>query len=151
MKTMLCLDHLGYSYQNYELFNSINDIVETKAEEISLVPLNASRPFMNINTAVYNVGEMSSFNNGLLICSNIRHVKKILSCSTNTTKLLYIYDMDWMYGQMLFDDIYDVLSNKKIKIMVRSTDFLDPISCITTRKPDAVVEHFDLEKIWNSL
>ena len=151
MKTMICLDHLAYSYQNYELFNSINETVKDSLEEICLVPFNASRLFMNINTAVYNVGEMGSFNNGLLITNSIKHVKKLLSCPSDTIKALYLYDLEWLFEPFDFEELYNMLTDEDLKLIVRSEDFIEPLKCVTDRVPDAIVPDFKLEKIWNSL
>lgn len=151
---MLCLDHLGYSYQNYEVFHSINKIVEKSLNEISIVPLNASRPFMNINTAIYNVGEMGSFNNGLLICNTIKNAKKILACPTDTIKMLYLYDLDWMFNPMLYEELYSILTDKNLKIVLRSKDFVAPIRCLVgeaNQKLDLITPSFNLETIWNLL
>jgi len=151
MKTMICLDHLAYSYQNYELFHSINEVVENSLEEVCIVPFNASRPFMNINTSIYNVGEMGSFNNGLLISNSIKHVDKLLSCPSNTIKALYLYDLEWMFEPTFFEELYSIFTNKNLKLIVRSKEFIEPIQCIADRTPDAIVPYFKLEKIWNSL
>jgi len=64
---------------------------------------------------------------------------------------LYLYDLNWMYQPMYYDDIYSVLSDPSIVLITRSLHYIQPIKNISNREPDAIIEKFDLEKIWNLL
>lgn len=153
MKTMILLDHLGYCQANYELFGSINQLVENTLEEISIVPVDVTNKIMPLNTAVTNIGSMSAFNDGLLVSTNIRNAERILACKTNTVKLLYLYDLEWMHRPMLYDDIYRVLNNPSLCVVVRSESHAEAVSSITQKFPNhiGIVNEFRLEEIWSLL
>jgi len=151
MKSMICTDHLAYSCANYELFDSVNNIVENSITEVSIVPLDISSKVMPINTAIHTVVEMGSFKNGLLICSSIKNADIILGCANNSRKILYLYDLEWMFELHMYDDLYNTLTNQNLEIVVRSEDFIRPLECLCKPKILGVLPTFDLEKLWNLL
>ena len=151
MKTMICFDHLSYSQFNYEVINEVNKVVLDCTDEICICSMDQTYPFLNVNTAVFAPSEMDSFNDGLIISHTLKSAEAILSCANKSQKLLYLYDLDWMFQPIIYDDIYRVLTNKDLKLILRSSDHIEPIEILCKRKPDAVIEKFNLDEIWNSL
>jgi hypothetical protein len=152
MKTMICLENVSYSQFNYESIEYINTLTRVSNEEVCFVSLDQTMPFMDINTAVFSPMEMDSFNNGVIISHTIKGAELVLGCSNNSKKVLYLYDLDWMFQPMFYHDIHNVLSNENLRIIVRSEDYLKPLSNIyKTKKSLAVMNNFNLEEIWNSL
>lgn len=151
MKTMICFENISYSQFNYEAINEINRYVESNNDEVSIVTLDQSYPFTNINTAIFVPSEMDSFNNGVIISSTIKTAQMTLSCSNNSKKLLYLYDLDWMFTAMMYDELYEVLNNKNLILVCRCNDHVMPIKNLCGKKPDAVIENFSLEEVWNLL
>lgn len=149
MKTMICVDHLGYCGFNYEAFNEINKRV-ADLEEISVATIDITNKFVEIKTAIYNLVEAHSFSNGVLIASSIRNAKRVLSCANTSKKVLYLYDLDWMNSIMRYGEMHSVLSDKRLKIICRSDSHQRAIK--RAFGVDAsVLNKFDLEKIWNLL
>jgi hypothetical protein len=151
MKTMICFDNMAYCHFNYEAVDSINKCVLDSNEEISIVALDSTVHFMDVNTAIYHAAELDSFNNGIIIAHTIKNCKEILSCSNNSKKLLYLYDLDWMYEKMSYDEIYDVLNDENLILVLRSESHVKPVKNLCGREPNAIMGNFELEKIWNLL
>lgn len=151
MKTLICIDNKSYSQCNYDVITKVNKYVENSIEEISFSTLDQTVPFVDINTAVFHPCEMDSFNNGVIIATSISNAKIILSCANSSKKVLYLYDLDWMFQFFEYDELYDILSNKNLKIIARDEDHVSPIKNLCNREPDAIINSFDLEKIWNLL
>ena len=151
MKTMICFENISYSQFNYEAINEINKHVESTNNEICIVTLDQSYPFTNINTAIFMPSEMDSFNNGLIISTTIKTAQMSLSCSNNSRKLLFLYDLDWMFHPMMYDELYEVLNNTNLVLVSRSKDHVKPIKNLRGKEPEAVIEGFNLEEIWNLL
>lgn len=150
MRTMVCINNLGYESFNYALFKDINEIVSKSLEEISVVPTDITNKVMAVNTAVNNPTEMHSFQNGLLIASTIENAKRILSCANSCKKALYLQDIDWFYSTISYDEIWDVLNDDQLVIFCRSESHADAVNATCGRRPQVIGE-FSLEKIWNSL
>jgi hypothetical protein len=151
MKTAICLENLSYSYFSKELISEINKYVIESTDEICLVTFDETMPFANINTAVFTPSELDSFYDGVIISHKISHAMSILGCSNNSKKVLYLYDLDWMLEPMMFNDLYNVLTDENLILILRSEDHVSPIKNLCNREPDAIIKNFSLEKIWNSL
>ena len=151
MKTMICLENISYSQFNYEAMECVNDLTKRSNEELCFVTLDQTMPFMDINTAVFSPVEIDSFNNGVIISNTIKTAELILGCSNSSKKILYLYDLDWMFQPMFYHNIYDVLSNQNLDLILRSDDHINVLNNIYKRKPLAIMKNFNLENIWNLL
>lgn len=151
MKTLICIENLSYSAFNYECIKNVNSYVEENTDEISFCSMDQTFPFMDINSAIYHPNEIDCFNNGVIITSKIDIAKHIVKATNSSQKILYLYDIEWMFNLSSYDDIYEVLSNKTLKIFARSEDHVRPIKNLSNREPDAIINNFNLEKIWNLL
>lgn len=151
MKTMVCFDNVSYSQFNYEVANQINDYVSKSNEEICVSSFDQSYPFTNINTAIFHPCEMDSFNDGVIITHTLNNAAQVLGCSNNSKKVLYLYDLDWMFSPMFYDDIYNTLINQDLILILRCEDHIKPVRNLCGRQPDKVLNNFNLEEIWNSL
>jgi hypothetical protein len=151
MKTMICLENISYSQFNHEAIECVNTLSKTSNEELCFATLDQTMPFMDINTAVFSPMEIDSFNNGVIISHTIKSAELILRCTNNSKKILYIYDLDWMFQPMFFDTIHSVLSDPNLNLVVRSDDHIKPLKNIHRREPIAIMKNFNLENIWNLL
>lgn len=151
MKTAICLENLSYSAFSKEAISEINSHVTNSIDEVCLVTFDETMPFANVNAAVFAPNELDSFHNGVIISYKINHAMSILGCSNNSKKVLYLYDLDWMIEPMMYNDVYDVLTDRNLNLILRSEDHVYPIKNLCNREPDAIVKNFSLEKIWNSL
>lgn len=151
MKTLICLENLSYSSFNYEVITEVNKHVLDSIDEISLMKFDETMPFMQVNTAVFHPNELDSFHDGVIITHKIEHAISAVRCANNSKKVLYLYDLDWLFEPMFYNDLHSVLTNEDLHIVLRSEDHLPPIKNLCNREPDAIINNFSLEKIWNSL
>ena len=151
MKTMICIDNLSYCSFNYDVINEVNKKVKECIDEICICNFDETMPFADIDTAVFTPSEIDSFNNGVIIAGGIDIVKSIFGCANSSKKLLYLYDLEWMFKLNSYEYFYDILSQKELTIVLRSEDHIYPFKNLVNREPDAIIQKFDLEKIWNLL
>ena len=151
MKTMICLENISYSQFNHEAVTHVNDFIRVSNEELCFATLDQTMPFMDINTAVFSPMEIDSFNKGVIISHTIKSAELILGCSNNSKKVLYLYDLDWMFQPIFFDTIHGVLSDPNLNLILRSDDHIEPLKNIHKREPIAIMKNFNLENIWNLL
>lgn len=151
MKTTICINNLSYSQFNNELFSYIDGYIDNSIHDISIISMDQTMPFMDVNVAIFNASAIDSFNDGLMIANNIQNAEAILSSANNSKKALILYDIEWMFHQMFYSTIYEVLTNKDLMLISRDKDHASIIKNTCNREPDAIIEKFDLEKIWNLL
>lgn len=151
MKTMICLENLSYSQFNYEAMIEVNKFCTKSSEEVCFATMDQTMPFMNVQTAVFAPYDMDSFHNGVMVAHTLNLADRVLGCANNSKKVLYLYDLDWMFRPMFYDDIYRILNEPSLKLIVRSEDHAKIIERISSRKAHSIVKNFNLEDIWNSL
>lgn len=151
MKTLICLENMSYSALNTEIIEEVNHHVVNSIDEVCLTSFDETLPFADVNTAIFKINELDSFHDGIIVSNKISHAMSILGCANNSKKVLYLYDLDWMFEPMLYNDIYDVLNNRDLVLILRSNDHISPVKNLCNREPDAIMQKFNLEKIWNSL
>jgi hypothetical protein len=151
MKTMICFENMSFSSFNNEVIDEINKYTEDSIDELSIVSFDDTMPFRSINTAVFAPNEIDSFNNGAIICSTLDIANSITGCANNSKKILYLYDLDWMFQPMMYDEVYKTLNSPDLLFILRSEDHVSPVKNISNREPDAIINKFNLEKIWNLL
>lgn len=151
MKTMICLENTAYCPCSYEMIKEINNFVLNNNDEISLVSLDQTAYFTEISTAVFAPSELDSFNDGVIICNTINNAETILRCTNRSKKVLYLYDLDWMFEKFSYDKLFEILNNDNLNIILRSEDYIKPLRNLCGKKHTKVLESFKLEAIWNLL
>jgi len=151
MKTMILLDNLGFSEQNYDIIKDVNEFVVDSIDEISIVVNDVSSKIIEVNTAVNNVAEIGCYQDGLLMCTNLINADHILSVNTSSRKVLYLWDVDWLHNTFNFEWVYDVLTNDKLDIIVRSEEHKRALKMLCGKEPLGVLQNFKLELLWNLL
>ena len=150
MKTLVITEHLGFSEKNYIIFSEINKIVSSSLDDVSVAPIDLSNKLMDLNFAVLNVSELSSFQNGLIIGTTVNHAIEMASVYTSSKKLIYLWELDWLFNNYDYEKVYDALANKKIQLITRSEEHRKAVKILCGRE-SSVLQEFELEKIWTLL
>ena len=150
MKTLVITEHLGFSEKNYIIFSEINKIVSSSLDDVSVAPIDLSNKLMDLNFAVLNVSELSSFQNGLIIGTTVNHAIEVASVYTSSKKLIYLWELDWLFNNYDYEKVYDALTNKKIQLITRSEEHRKAVKILCGRE-SSVLQEFELEKIWTLL
>ena len=151
MKTMICVENLGYSLINYQLIHSVNEVVERRLDEVSFVPMEVTNQVAPVKTAVLTPSELGSFNNGLVLSTSIKHLPTILGCPGNVKVVQYLYDLEWMFQPMPFSTMWEAFNTPGLVVVARSSDYNEPFSKAFGRQIDAVLPEAKLEELWNLL
>ena len=150
MKTLIIADHLAFSEKNYVIFSNINTIVSSTLNDVCVAPLDLSNKMMNLDFAIMNISELSSYQNGLIIGTTIRHLFEINSLSNSSKKVIYLWELDWLFEDFEYEKLYDNLINKKTQIITRSEEHRSALKNLCNIDT-FVLQDFDLEKIWTLL
>lgn len=151
MKTMFLLDHTGFSEQNYFIFKEINELVEDSIEEVSIAVNDVSTKVIELNTAINNIAEIGCFHDGILVATNILNANQILTAHGSSRKVLYLWDVDWMFTPYNYQWLYDILSNEKLEVIVRSETHREAVLNLCGKEPIGILQKFKLEQLWNLL
>ena len=148
MKIGVIFDDFIKSDKNYTLMDKINSFVNTHNDEICGFLTNISHKVIDTFFAYANISDIAHFNNGLVIATSLDGADVMNKTSVHSDKCFYIWDMDWMGHAFNFYGVYNILSNPKIKKIVRSQLQADIIKNNFNVEVDGIDEDFNLEKIY---
>ncbi len=148
MKIGVIFDDFIKSDKNYTLMDKINIFVNTHNDEICGFLTNISHKVIDTFFAYANISDIAHFNNGLVIATSLDGADVMNKTSVHSDKCFYIWDMDWMGHPFNFYGVYKILSNPKIKKIVRSQLQADIIKNNFNVEVDGIDEDFNLEKIY---
>lgn len=150
MKTMIVLDNLTFHEKHYDILTEVNRVCESTTEDVCLSVMNVSSKVVETKCAVMNVSEISSFSDGVLLATTLKDADAILSTVNNSIKVLYLWDIDWMFSRLFNEDIRRILNNERLVVISRSKSHRDILKAVCD-KDIKIIEDFNLETIWNLL
>lgn len=122
MQTGIILDHIAFSEQSYLIIKEVNRYCETSINDVCIFVDNISSRIMEPSCAVVDTGEIPTVVNGVLIALDISTAESLLKACTPAKKVLYLWDCNWIYNTVDFSKLYEMLSGKKITVILRSND-----------------------------
>lgn len=144
MKIGLITTHLALSESNYTLIRETNKW-NSMDHEVVIFTSNTSSKVLAINGPVFNISQLSYFDNGVVISTDFQTTRSLIQTPLNANKFYYVYDLDWLYRPVHYDYVYEILS--QIPLLVRSELHQKYIKNIFDLESQVVP--FQLEKIWN--
>ena len=148
MKIGVIFDDFVKSDKNYTLMHKINTFVNDRNDEVCGFLTNISHKVIDTFFAYANISDIAHFNNGLVIATSLDGADVMNKTSVHSDKCFYIWEMDWMGHPFNFYGVYNILSNPKIKKIVRSQLQADIIKNNFNVEVDGIDEDFNLENIY---
>jgi hypothetical protein len=85
------------------------------------------------------------------VATNILNANQILTAHGSSRKVLYLWDVDWMFTPYNYEWLYDILSNEKLEVIVRSETHREAVLNLCGKEPIGILQKFKLEQLWNLL
>ena len=149
MKTVIILNNPSFGEKNYYVITEVNRLVSQVNECISICPINLSPEVVEIKSAVINPSDLDSFKDGMIIALDTESAKEIINIHTNSIKVLFLWELDWLGTNFNYSDLINVLTSD-IQILVRTEEHQEVLQKLSGKKPK-ILNQFNLEQIWNSL
>lgn len=150
MKTAVLLNDTNISDMNYHVMSELNNVVGGENDVFLLVD-NVSSRVIQSNFAIINSSRVSSVYNGIVIATSLSTAKTLIKAPTNSVKVFYVYEMDWVNGVFDYNEVYDVLNDPNLIVICRSEFEKSLLENNFGRVSDFVVKEFKLGEIWNLL
>ena len=137
---------LGQSQLGFQLTYNLNKLANKSYDISSSVFIKKfdvipSKPEFSIMQMMYAIGF-----NGILIATDIDTAKILKHTVGVNKKMFYIWDLEWIYQQKLFQDFADVYLDDKIDLIARSQHHADIISKMW-KPPTTIIEDFNYDQI----
>lgn len=109
------------------------------AEEQSWAPVPIKFPILPIAEAY--------FADYTMVANNVGTANKLLKFPNAAAKYFFVHNPDWLYVQnKRFSNLYNIYGNEKLKLVVPSVDYSNIIEKSWNRKPEFIIEGFNLQK-----
>lgn len=149
MKIGFVVNDTAFSEIHYKIIKEANKLVSE--HEACIFTNHISPRVIDINCAVFNICNASDFYNGLLIACKLDEAKTLSKIKNNSKKVFFIWDLEWIYSNYMYNDVVDTLLSPNLFIVSRTEKYDQLLFNLCGRKADLILEDLDLEKIWNSL
>jgi hypothetical protein len=150
MKLGIVLPNWGMSEVSYFALKQANELLEEGGVlDHSIIGFYESVAFPPVTPyfAMMQTYECYNFN-GHLISANIHTTRKMLHCPGPSSKVYYIYDIEWFrYPQKRYQDFADIYRNEDLILIARCQDYADLIKNCYNRDVSDVVPDFNLKEI----
>lgn len=147
MNIGIILNHLSFSELNYRVISEINRYVQTTTDGISILCDNISNRLIEPSCAVVDTALAPSITEGVLIAFDLSGALTLRRAYCPAKKLLFVWNLEWIYGNLGYNTLYETLTDKNIKLITRNEAYARVIENLVGRKPEYLLEEFTMEKI----
>lgn len=146
MKTGILLDHTAFTPLNYLVISEVNRYVGENVDDVIIYCQNVSNRIMEPHCAVIDTSEVPVQTDGCIVAFDLSGAQNLRRAFTPATKVLFLWNLEWLYHSGDFNTIYDILTDPNIKVVVRTDMHARVVENMTNTTP-AVLEEFNLEKL----
>ena len=147
MKMGVLFDDFLKSDKNYYMMKEMNEYVAKESDNVSAFVLNMSHKVIPSNFGYMNISDIGHFNNGVLVATTLNTADALNKCASNSKKVFYLWDFEWFNRSFNFYGIQKILSDKNLKIVVRSELQAEVLKNNFNIEVDDIQKEFKLEKI----
>lgn len=142
----ILLNNIGNNQAAFMLINHINSIhFSTNEHVIELYYQEYSQPVTRVFCLINNIDRMISIRD-TVIATDLNTLS-YLKASTAKTKILYLNDLEWLRYKVDYVSSIRNLNNKDLILIARSKEHAEAIEIFSGRKPDYIIENFNLQEI----
>lgn len=146
-KIGIILPSLTTSQQSYLTISRINEMaLNQPGYDYIIFSQTIDQPCMKPACAIMNIGEIWSFD-GLLISTTLYNTQMSASAVNNAKKVFYVWDLEWLRQSKDYIENLYTYRNENINLVCRSQEHSDMVKNYSNRRPDAIIEDFNLRKI----
>lgn len=148
MKIGVLFDDFMKSDKNYHMMKTLNDRATNHNDEVCGFLVNVSGKLIDTTFAYSNITDIAHFNDGILVATSIQTADCLKKASVNSKKIYYVWNMEWIGHPFRFYEVYEILSDKNLKIVVRSDLQKKILESNFNLKNIEIVDDFNMEKIY---
>lgn len=146
MHVGILLNNIGNNQIAYFAINHANNLHLTNSGHlIELYFENFSQPVTRPFCLINSIDKMILVRD-TVIATDLTTLS-YLKASTAKTKVLYLSDLEWIRRKIDVIQTIRNLNNQEIKIIARSKEHSEAIEIFCGRKPDFIVDDFNLQEI----
>lgn len=147
MQIGVILQHTAFGEPQDVIIRNINEIVTTTTHDPVIFSYNISTRLLEPHCAVCPIVNLSTVTDGVIIANDVLGARAMLAASTPAKKIFFVWNLEWIYQELAYNTVRDVLRHDDAVIIARSETHRKVIEFISGKTVDYVMRDFDLEGI----
>lgn len=144
LKINILLDNLGNNQEAYTAISYANTLNDMDGYNVNLFIQNQLFPVLRPNCGVFPI-EKALYVDGMTISTSLS-TAKYLKNSVAKSKIMYIWEPEWLFSKMEYLETHRILNTKAL-LVAQNEYHGQAIFNVANRKPDALIKNFDLIEI----
>lgn len=149
MKIGVMVDDTTMSDAHYSVMTELNNRVGG-LHDIFLITSNVSAKIIKNDFAIMNSTRAANIHNGLIIATSLATAFNLKNLVSNSKKVFYIYELEWLYQLSDYDMIHDIL-NSGLTLICRSQRHAEVLKNNFNVSVDKILPTFNLDELWTLL
>lgn len=117
------VDKLGHDQKSICLTKGLNKLVKDEPYFSVLVYyMEYDKQFVVPNFSLLHDNEAFG-HDGPCIATNFRSARRLLNCVRPTRKFYFLWDLDWLYESVDFEEYSKIIMNKELELLTRNTEY----------------------------
>lgn len=140
------IDNLGPSQKSFYLIKEFNKVLSNKDVCVSVFFERAAIPVVPTMFSCKSVAFLSGYHD-IAIATTLNEANTLLKANNNSTKYLYLWDMEWLTAPRQFSAVCDVLLDDRLQIIARSKSHSNLIYNFCNKIPVGIVDNWNINSI----
>ena len=140
------LTDLVPSQKAFYFIKNFNELARNASFSCSAFVCNIGVP---VTKPLFSCSSVSFFSDylGVGISTTLEEAQILLKSNNNSSKYLYLWDMEWLKKPMNYSQACSILLDKRLKIIARSKSHAQIIENFCNKKPIGIVEDWKNEQL----
>ncbi len=148
MNISALVNDLSPSQKSFYLIKSFNSFIDDTKLSPSVFYTRSCNPVIQPLFACRLTSALCSYK-GAVISTTLEDAELTLRASNNTSKYLYLWNLDWINYPMRFSKAMDILGNDDLKIIARSASHASVIENFCNKAPVDILEDWEPKRLLN--
>ena len=136
----------GPSQKSFYMIKEFNKLAALKDFSMSAFYSRPSMPVTKPFFSCRNISFLSGYN-GMAIATSLQDADILLKSHNNSTKYLYLWDMEWLKNPLEFSVACDILSDKRLNLIARSESHASVINNFCNKKVVGTVDNWNIGQL----
>jgi len=140
------INDMGPSQKIFYLIKEFNRALSNVQISVSAFVNMATAPVIRPLFCCNNVAFISNYHH-TTISTTLQEADMLLKSNNNSTKYLYLWNMDWLMQPIHFTPAMDILRDERLHIISRSKSHSDIIENFCNKSPIGIVDNWNLDQL----
>lgn len=146
MKIGILLNDLMLSQRSFYAVKELSKCLDNVDDSPVIFYLNMSSKVTDIHFAMMNVYNLTHFS-GVCLATDLETADILRKSNNRMDRYFYIWDLEWLRSTFNYENVLEVMTDPKLKLIARSEDHKRVIENYTNKEVVGIVEDFNIDQL----